>query len=275
MKGNKQEIIAGDESTNVQGGNVLVIQQNGLNYDQVRQVAMDIFKNNFYYLGEKASEIAEKRAEEITKKYIEELHKNSLSSLQNTQDPDVRYSLYEIQKSYARHGSMAKAELLVDLLVRRTMTKQHSFETIVLNEALITISKLTLEQMDILSLIFIVRDIYLKTNPPFEFYYETFFNKFLEIIDIPQGRMFYEHLNYSGCITIENNSENLADLIEQFNSQPIFSSFPKLIQLEECWNDSLVSQCTLSTVGIVIAISNLKMRLGIEDLIEPFDYLQN
>lgn len=275
MKGNRQEINAGDESTNVQGGNVLVIQQSGLNYDQVRQVAMDIFKNNFYDLGEKASELAKKRAEEITNKYIEELHKNSLSSLQNTQDPDVRYSLYEIQKSYARHGNTEKANLLVDLLVKRTLIEQHSFETIVLNEALKTVSKLTAEQINIMSLIFIVRDIYLRDNPPFEFYYETFFDKYLDIIDIPQGRMFYEHLIYSGCITIEKNSETLADLIEQFNSHPNFASFPKIVKLEESWNDSLVSQSILSTVGIVIAIGNLKIRLGIKDLIEPFDYLKN
>ncbi|WP_369009437.1 LPO_1073/Vpar_1526 family protein, partial [Bacillus hominis] len=140
---------------------------------------------------------------------MEELQKKSPLSVQNTQDPDVRYSLFEVQKSYARHGNMEKSELLVDLLVRRTLIKQHSFETIVLNEALTTVPKLTLEQMNILSLIFIVVEIYLEGNPPFEFYYDTFFDKFLDIINIPQGRMFYEHLIYSGCITMDKNSGTL------------------------------------------------------------------
>ncbi|HGH7180306.1 TPA: LPO_1073/Vpar_1526 family protein [Bacillus luti] len=273
MFGNKQEISAGNESTNIQGNKIAVIQQNGLSYQEVRQVAMDVFKSNFYDIGDKATQVATKRAEEIINKYIEELQKKSPLSIQNTQDPDVRYSLYEVQKSYARDGNIGKSELLVNLLVERTMIEQHSFETIVLNEALITVPKLTLEQVNILSLIFIVTEIYLKDNPPFEFYYNTFFDKYLDIINIPDGRMFYEHLMYSGCITMDTYSEQLKPLIEQFNSHPNFASFPKLVRLENSWNVSPISHSSLSPVGIAIAIGNLKVKLEVDGLVTLNDYL--
>ncbi|WP_212936980.1 LPO_1073/Vpar_1526 family protein, partial [Bacillus hominis] len=110
-------------------------------------------------------------------------------------------------------------------------------------------------------------------NPPFEFYYDTFFDKFLDIINIPQGRMFYEHLIYSGCITMDKNSGTLKFLIEQFNSHPEFTSFPKLVRLAKSWDVSSISHCSLSPVGIAIAISNLKIRLGIGDLVKLNDYL--
>ncbi|PES81322.1 hypothetical protein CN327_01400 [Bacillus cereus] len=273
--GNKQEITAGNASTNIQANKLTVIQPNNLSYQEVRQVAMDVFKSNFYDIGDKATQVATKRAEDIINKYIEELQKKSALSLQNTQDPDIRYSLYEVQKSYARDGSIEKSELLVNLLVERTMIKQHSFETIVLNEALITVPKLTLEHVNILSLIFIVTEIYLKDNPPFEFYYNTFFDQYLDIINIPEGRMFYEHLMYSGCITMDTHSEQLKPLIEQFNSHPNFASFPKLVRLENSWNVSPISHSSLSPVGIAIAISNLKVKLEIDGLVTLNDYLVN
>lgn len=273
MIGNKQEISAGSESTNIQANKITVIQQNNLSYQEVRQVAMDVFKSNFYDIGDKATQVATKRSEEIINKYIEELQKKSPLSIQNTQDPDVRYSLYEAQKSYARDGNIKKSELLVNLLVERTAIKQHSFETIVLNEALITVPKLTLEQINILSLIFIVKDIYLKNDPPFEFYYDTFFDKYLDTIEIPDGRIFYEYLVYVGCITAEQYTEKLKSSIEQFNSRPNFSSFPKLVRLEHSWDMSPISNSSLSPVGIAIAISNLKAKLEIEDLVALNDYL--
>lgn len=65
-------------------------------------------------------------------------------------DPDVRYALYEVKKSYARLGNKEMSELLLDLLVKRTLIKEHTFETLVLNVALATVPKLTLEQINIL-----------------------------------------------------------------------------------------------------------------------------
>ncbi len=156
----------------------------------MRQAAMDVFRCNFHDIGDTATQVAIKRAEEIINKYIAKLQNKSPLSIRNTQDPDIRYFLYEVQKSYAKDGNIEKSELLVNLLVERTVIKQQSFETIVLNEALITVPKLTLEHINILSLIFIVKIIYLKDNPPFEFYYDTFFDKYLNIINIPKGRIF-------------------------------------------------------------------------------------
>ncbi|ENB9403193.1 TPA: LPO_1073/Vpar_1526 family protein [Bacillus cereus] len=190
MIGNKREITAGNESTYIQANKVTVIQQKNLSYQEVRQMAMDVFKCNFHDIGDTATQVAIKQAEGIINKYIAKLQKESPLSIQNTQDPDIRYSLYEVQKSYAKDGNIEKSELLVNLLVERTVIKQQSFETIVLNEALITVPKLTLEHINILSLVFIVKIIYLKDNPPFEFYYDTFFDKYLDIINIPEGRIF-------------------------------------------------------------------------------------
>lgn len=209
MINDNKEINAGNYSTNVQGNKVTVNQQNGLSYQQVRQVAMDVFKSNFYDLGDKASQIARERAEEITNKYIGELHKRSPLSIENTQDPDIRYALYEVQKSYARLGDKEISNLLVDVLIQRTINQNESFEKLVLNEALTIIPKLTTKQIDILTLIYIVK--YLNFKPefkiPFEYYY-SFLNPLINIIDIPTSEMCYQHLQYSGCLSISVASSN-------------------------------------------------------------------
>ncbi|MGD6964443.1 LPO_1073/Vpar_1526 family protein [Fictibacillus phosphorivorans] len=273
--GNKQAINGGDHSTNIQGNEVIINQQNGISLSDIRHIAMDVFKSNFYDLGITATEIASKRAEEIINEYLKSLQNMSPMYVQNTQDPDIRYSLFEIQKSYARQGEKNKAELLVDLLVERTKILKNSFETIVINEALETVPKLTFEHLNILSLIFIVKHIYLEDNPPFQVYYDKFYDKFLDFVDIPQGLMFYEHLKYCWCVTEGENNEKLQMLIEHFNDGPIFANYPKLVKLSKSWDVSSISHCSLSTVGVALAISNLKMRLGIGDILKLNQYLMD
>lgn len=52
---NKKEIVAGDGSTNIQGKTVNITNNNnGIDYFQARQIAIDVFKANMYELSEVA-----------------------------------------------------------------------------------------------------------------------------------------------------------------------------------------------------------------------------
>ncbi|MGR5910269.1 LPO_1073/Vpar_1526 family protein [Bacillus pacificus] len=70
--GIKKELHAGDNSTNIQAKNVTV-QQNGLSYTAVKEVAMDVFKSNFYDLGKTVENTINERAEEIINEYLKRL----------------------------------------------------------------------------------------------------------------------------------------------------------------------------------------------------------
>lgn len=270
MLENKKIINAGDESTNIQG-KTINITNNGLSYSEVKEVAMDVFKSNFYDLGEKASKIASERAEEITNKFLRKLQEKSPDLIGTTAEPDIRYGLYEIQKSHARYGEKEIAELLVDILVQRTTSNGESFMKLVLNEALTIIPKLTTKQIDILTLIYVFRYLNFKQEYkiPFEYYYVNNLRPLITRLDIPQSEVFYQHLQYSGCLSISVASSSYLSIMQHkfsyLNDQEldgILNRHPELINFREKWDNTKLCNISLTSVGIAIGLINANRKLN-------------
>jgi len=268
---NKQEISSGDNSTNIQGSDVTV-NQYGIKYSDVKEVAMDVFKSNFYDLGEKIERIVNERAEGIINKYLDKLQSIAPESLPNTEDPDLRYAIYETQKNHARRGDNDIADLLVDVLVSRTKVKDEAFLKLVTNEALEIIPKLTLKQIDILTFIFLMRYVNLGGIIPINNFYDVI-SVFTD--EIPNEEVFYQHLQYTGCISISIGSVDFEKLIKgnypkQFNQsgnnnfrQELHQVNQGLSAIMDKWGNTKLCNSSLTSVGIAIALSNLKRKLGV------------
>lgn len=275
MIGNNKDIIAGDGSTNIQGNKVTVNQQNGMDYMQVRQVAMDIFKSNFYDLGEKVEKVINERAEEIINEYFDKLNQVAPEKLSNTEDPDIRFLVYEAQKNYARFGQKEMLDLLVDVLVNRTIEESDLLMKIVLNEAISIIPKLTNKQIDILSLIFICKYVNFNKEVPFEDYYHTF-QPMIEHTEIPNGEIFFQHLQYSGCVSIsigssEFNSIMMRKFPNLFNEKNVKQQIDTLCvsheglkYFKEQWDNTKLCNSSLTSVGLAIALININRKLGLD-----------
>lgn len=270
MIGDNKDIIAGDGSTNIQGNKVTVNQQNGLDYTQVRQVAMDVFKSNFYDLGEKASKIARERAEEVTNSFLEKLEKESPHLIKNTEDPDIRYALFEVQKSHARLGDKEMCDLLVNVLLQRTTNQNDSFIKLVLNEALTVIPKLTSVQIDVLTLIFLFRSMNFIKPVPFDAFYGIV-TGIIKSEDIPLGEMCYQHLQYTGCLSISIGSLTSESFVKAKSPQFIEEDLNGNINFASNfqgyltkWDNSKLCHASLTSVGMAIAISNLNKRIGMD-----------
>ena len=264
----KQNIRAGNESTNVQGKDITVNQYNGLTYSDVKEVAMDIFKSNFYELGEKAAENARDRAEQITNDYLEKLEKDSPESINNVDDPDVQYAIYTTQMQHARLGNKEISELLVEVLVSRTKIVDETFLRLVLNESLQVIPKLTLRQIDALTFLFLVREA--RYEGSLEEYISTVM-PFSESLSLES--IFYQHLQYTGCISISiassefNNivKKNYPDRFEKSNvnvSDELMAIDHNVGRVQDYWKDSYAKNSTLTSVGIAIAHANFVYKTG-------------
>ncbi len=152
MMGDKQSQKSGDASTNIQaGGDVSV----GLSYSETRQVAMDVYRANFIELRDTAAAVARARAEELIDRYLEEMRREGFEAIPGADSPDLQHAIYSAQKEHARAGDEDLGELLVQLLVDRTKTPERNLTRIVLNESLSVAPKLTQDQLDALSLVFI------------------------------------------------------------------------------------------------------------------------
>lgn len=276
MFNEKQKIDSGDNAQNYQAANDITINQ-GMSYTEVKDVAMMIFKNNFIDLGEQVEKLVNERAEKFITDYLNKLKLENPQAISNTIDPDIRYGIFEAQKSYVRSGKDDTEKFLVDLLFERTVTSGNEMKEIVLNEALTVASKLTKLQLDILSISFIGTYIGFtnKTHPntyiqflrPFEYLFETNVDK----------RSDYYYLTYLGCGDVSIGSVDFDTMIrgknisgfetEQSTKENILN-YPILNKMRPFWDNQnrKIQNMTTTPVGNILAIININKSLGYKGL---------
>lgn len=204
MLKNSQTQKVGNNSTSIQAGGDMYISH-GVSYSEAKEIALDVFKTNFYQLSEEAMDIATRRAEEFTEKVIVKLLEEKSYTLDSIKDPDLQYTLYNAQVAYARSGDENLSDVLVDLLVERVNKADRSLQQIVLNEALLVVPKLTSNQLDILSLLFIFKNANNVNMTSLEFlkiYVNAFVTPLISNLSVDDYNFW--HLEYAGCGKIES-----------------------------------------------------------------------
>lgn len=275
----KQIIRAGAESTNVQATDVIINQYQGLTFADAKEIAkdtaMEVFKSNFYDMSELAKTIALERAEILVSNFLLKLEKDAPETIHKIERPDVQYDLINAQKQYARSGKTDTLELLTDLLKTRFQVDEGSFKGIVLSESIEVMSKLTINQIRIITAIFLVKNCIIPTARDLIENLSTIltdqFNTYKNEIS------FFEHLMFVGVaandITV-SASQNLEhfikknypkDLDQQFvgkdksevesHIRNHFSSDPLSENVFVKWNTSLIGRYSLTSVGKAIAIA--------------------
>lgn len=164
---------------------------------------MDVFQDNFYKFREEAGEIAEKRAKSFIEIFLSQASKEEFSLIPEAKNPDFQYALFSAQKEYARTGDEDLGRTLVQLLVDRTKVTDRNLMQIVLNESLAVAPKLTPDQLDALSLVFIIKYTR-KTNLSHPEHLLEYLNQFVTpfVAGASRKRSAYQHLEFAGCGTI-------------------------------------------------------------------------
>lgn len=190
----------GDGATAIQASGNVTVNNIGLTYSQVRDVALDVFRANFYELAGMAKETARARAEEVTEEFLKKLEKENPAGLSKSEDPDFQYALFTVQREYARNGDKNLGDLLVDLLVDRSKHDQRDILQIVLNECLVTAPKLTDTHLAALAVIFLFK---YTQNPGVgnhQIFGEHLDKHLLPFVPkLTRNRSCYQHLEFSGC----------------------------------------------------------------------------
>lgn len=207
----KQE--AGDQSVNLQAaGNIVV----GVTYEDVRQIALDVYKANAIELAATAKQVAVARAEEITDKFLEELKDKNPSAVSQASRPDFQIALLEAQRAYAKTGDKELATVLVDLLVNRTKQDPRSLREIVLAESLQVVPRLTIAQINTISTIFLLRSSQDRSIAKLE-QLGQWYDRYLApvVSSLSKSETLYRHLVYSNAATQELGAINIAGIFKQ------------------------------------------------------------
>lgn len=193
-----QKQQGGDSSTNLQGQSIVIHQ--GITYSDAKEIALDVYKANFLQLSRDAVEIARARAEELTDAFLEKLKNENEAAVSELSKPGMQAALFEAQKQYAKTGDKNLEGLLVDILVERAATPERNIHQIVLDESLTVAAKLTTEQMDALTVNFLLsktKHSSLLNLEAISKYFETEIIPF--ITELTETSSCYEHLEYVGC----------------------------------------------------------------------------
>lgn len=268
----KQRIKSGDESENFQAGGDITVNQ-GLSYTEVKDVAMTVFENNFIKLDEQVEKIVNERAEKLINDYLERIMDEHPDTLVNTVDPDIRASIYEAQRDYARSGKNNIEKLLVDLLVERTANTESDFSNVVLKEALSVVSKLNKTQIDIVT-VSVLGKYYKYNNLVDPHLYVQLLSPFAYLFESKNDTVNdYLFLSYLGCIDISAGSNDFTSLIVSKNLKGLtseeevkenISQYPVLEKMKEFWdsNSRKIKQATATPVGNYIATANINREHG-------------
>lgn len=212
---------AGNNSTNVQTDSITI--NNGISYMEAKEIALDVFKDNFLQLTEQATRIARERAEEITTVFLNQLEVQNNEGIINAQDPDFQHALFTVQKEYARTGDKDLGDLLVDLLVDRTKHDKRTILQIVLNESLSVAPKLTIEQIASLSIVFLIKytiNRSLSNLPKLLNYFDSYFSPFASLLK--KNASCFQHLEFAGCGTIGIGEVDIINVLKN-NYKGLFS----------------------------------------------------
>jgi hypothetical protein len=210
-KDQKQNVA--QNSTAIQAAGNVTITQTGLTYAEVRNVAMDLFRENFHKLSKEANETAKARAEEITEEYLLKLQKEFPAGLEKSHDPDFQYALFTVQQQYARNGDKDLGALLVDLLVDRSKHEQRDILQIVLTESLSTAPKLTENQLAALAVIFLFKytqSLIVGNHQMLGEFLDKYVASFAS--KVVKNLACYQHLEFSGCGSIGLGARSLESI---------------------------------------------------------------
>lgn len=200
MSSNNHSQEVSDHGTAIQAGGNVNITTTGISYADVRDVALDVFKSNFYELAGQAKQIAQTRAEEITEEFLKKLQTEHRDGFEKSQDPDFQYALFTVQKEYARTGDKELGDLLVDILVDRSKQDQRNILQIVLNESLSVAPKITDSQLAILAIIFVLeytQNYGVGSHEKFGEFLDTHVAPFVQ--KLAKNEASYQHLEFTGC----------------------------------------------------------------------------
>lgn len=217
---NSENILTQTAGENSKNLNVMGDYHEGLSYKDARQIALDVFKANSSVYTEIAKKTIDERVVNITDDIFTMIYSELPDTVEKLVEPAVQDTLLKIQKEYAKNDDPALKERLIALLKNRLKADEKDMETIVLDEALEIVPKLTGIQLNILSLhLTVLRILHHEVTNR-----DTFFHMLTsKILLFYSNRMSktieYAHLQYLGCTGILSEGSTYKPIEEIFRNR--------------------------------------------------------
>lgn len=249
-----------------------------------KEIALQTFKDNFYKLSEVANNITMERVEDLVNNFLDKMKNEKPELITRIIDPDIQYAVINAQRQYARSGHVEAMEILTTLLKERfQVSDDDSLKRIIINESIEAMSKLTVEHIKLLTIVFLVKSCILP-------YADLLFH-FLSKIAIDKwdayknDENYFDHFVYVGVATkdiivgyskhFEVFLRNNYDGVPQIDVNPYeedvaantltrqkYITDTKRAEVLDKWNNSMLRSYSLSGVGKSLAITYINSVMG-------------
>lgn len=191
---------------------------NGITSIEARQIALDVFKANSIELSKTANDIALGRAEELTNNFLDNLFNNNPSIIEKLKEPSMQSTFVTAQIQYAKTGDEVTKEILVTALNERVNAPEQTLKQRILDEAISTMSKITIDQINFLTLWFVI--LYgskaLGNKEELKQYIEENIIKFYS--NNFNSNQFFSYLYYTNCVKVLPEGSTLKPIEEIFGN---------------------------------------------------------
>ena len=216
---NSENILTQTAGENSKNLNVMGDYHEGLSYKDARQVALDVFKANSSVYTEIAKKTIDERVVN-TDDIFTMIYSELPDTVEKLVEPAVQDTLLKIQKEYAKNDDPALKERLIALLKNRLKADEKDMETIVLDEALEIVPKLTGIQLNILSLnLTVLRILHHEVTNRDTFFHMLTSKILLFYSNHMSKTMEYAHLQYLGCTGILSEGSTYKPIEEIFRNR--------------------------------------------------------
>lgn len=204
--------------------------QHGLTYSEAKDLVTSVVDQKLIAFKDEAKSIYTQRTEEFKKLLTEKIKTLPEDEISKLREPDTQLTLIEAAKISGRKQSEELRNLLANLVVSRIKNDnsgKEELKNIVYNEAISTINKLTIDQLKIITLCYLLR--YTSYGgiiswDTFKKYLNTHLKPFLGFKDTNAE---FQHIEYAGCGSIGIGSWDLLNIYRQQYSFLFFNLVEK------------------------------------------------
>lgn len=226
---------SGDDSTNLQAGRDIVVNKgNSVALYSIEEVAKQLMGSVFGELPDDTK----KQIETNQKSYFQALSENLGKIIKQNDDlkkvinsPDFQYVSKTASISASRSSSRELHKNLSSLITQRINNNDEDLKRIVYDEAISTIGKLTMDQLKIITLCYLLKYTSyggIVSWETYKKYLDTHIKPFLGFKNTNAG---FQHIEYSGCGSVGIGSWNVLDIHKQQYSF-LFSNLTEKDQID-------------------------------------------
>lgn len=247
--------IGSGTQINTQSGDI-TSYQTITNIFDLEQIGALIFEKNFPKIKEMISEVARANAMNFISELIKQgKEKLSQEDIPNLSDPDLHYMLTQAVITTGRNNDPTLRTHLARLMIDRIKNAKSDLKKIVYNEAIMTLPKLTLNQLKIITACFLLRNARfsnVKDEITFEEAYRPIYK---DLLNFHETNAEIQHTVYSGTASRSIGQWNFKDVLRSYsglNVEAILKT-PTGTEFIEFLEKSALTSLTVTSVGIVIA----------------------